>query len=116
MNPCQTRALFSGLSAELAAMMEAVEGLSALVDEHARQVAPDRRSGVLVKAQAVDDLHQKLDSLRGLAGSLSAGDPIGIALADIPLSARSDRLQAVALSAAPAPEAAWPSGELVLFE
>ena len=43
-------------------------------------------------------------------------DPIGIALAGIPLSALSDRLQAVALSAAPAPEAASPSGELVLFE
>ena len=116
MTPSQTRALFSGLSAELAAMMETVEGLSALIAEHARQTPADRRSAVLVKAQAVDDLHQKLDSLRGLAGSLSAGDPIGIALAGIPLSALSDRLQAVALSAAPAPEAASPSGELVLFE
>ena len=82
MTPSQTRALFSGLSAELAAMMETVEGLSALITEHARQTPADRRSAVLVKAQAVDDLHQKLDSLRGLAGSLSAGDPIGIARLD----------------------------------
>lgn len=115
MNPCQTRALFSGLSAELAAMMEAVEGLSALVDEHARQAAPDRRSGVLVKAQAVDDLHQKLDSLRALAGALSGGAPIEEALSDIPLSALAQRLQAAALSMGSGPETAAP-GELVLFD
>ena len=116
MTSSQTRALFCGLSAELAAMMETVHGLSSLVAEHARQTPADVRSAVLVKAQAVDELHQKLDSLRALSGALSGGAPIETALADIPLFALSDRLRTAALSAAPAPETAQRPGDLVLFE
>lgn len=115
MTPSQTRALFSGLSAELAAMMVAVDGLSSLVEEHARQATPQRRSGVLIKAQAVDDLHQKLDSLRALAAALSGGAPIEEALSDIPLSALAQRLQAAALSTGRGPETAAP-GEFLLFD
>lgn len=115
MTPCQTRALFSGLSAELAAMMEAVDGLSALVDEHARLVPSDRRSAVLIKAQAVDDLHQKLDSLRALSGALSDGTAIEDALANIPLSALAHRLQDAALSVKRSQDAAAP-GEVLLFD
>lgn len=116
MTPSQARALFSGLSAELAAMMETVHGLSSLVAEHARQTPADVRSGVLVKAQAVDDLHQKLDSLRALAGALSGGVAIEKALADIPLSALSDRLQTATLSISRAPEPAPRPGDFVLFD
>jgi len=116
MTPSQTRALLSGLSAELAAMMETVDGLSSLIADHARQTPADRRSGVLVKAQAVDDLHQTLDALRALAGALSSGVPVEAALSAVPLSALADRLQAAALSIAPGPEMAAPAGELVLFE
>ncbi|HYC73383.1 hypothetical protein [Brevundimonas sp.] len=116
MTPQQTRALFSGLSAELGSMMETVEGLSSLVSEHARQAPADRRSGVLVKAQAIDDLHQTLDSIRRMAGALSGGVTIETALADIPLSALAARLQSAALSVAPGREGAIPSGDLVLFE
>ena len=116
MSPVQTRALFSGLSAELAAMMETVEGLSSLVADHARQTPADRRSGVMVKAQSVDDLHQTLDALRALAGALSSGAPVENALAAIPLSALAERLQAAALSAASRPETAPRSGDLVLFD
>ena len=116
MSPSQTRALFSGLSAELAGMMETVEGLSSLVAEHARQTPADRRSGVLVKAQAIDDLHQTLDALRGLAGALSGGAAVESALAGIPLAALADRLRDAASPAASGREAAAPSGDLVLFD
>lgn len=116
MNPSQTRALFSGLSAELAAMMETVEDLSSLVAEHAWQTPADRRSGVLVKAQGVDDLHQTLDSLRTLAAALSSGVPIENALADIPLAALADRLHAASTSTASARNEGPRPGDLVLFE
>lgn len=116
MNPSQTRALFSGLSAELAAMMETVEGLSEIIAEHAWQTPADRRSGVFIKAQGVDDLHQTLDALRALAGALSNGVPAEHAMARIPLSALADRLRSASSPAAPGPEAATPPGDLVLFD
>lgn len=115
MTPSQSRALFAGLSAELRVMMETVEGLSDLVTEHARQVAPERRHDVLIQAQAVDDLSQTLDSLRALAGALSTGAPMEHALASIPLAALSGRLQVVALSAPPEPEPESRPGDLLLF-
>ena len=116
MDASQTRALFSGLSAELAAMMETVEGLSAIVSEHAWQTPADRRDGVLVKGQAVDDLHQTLDALRALAGALSSGVPVETAVARIPLSALAARLLPESLPAASGPEAVTHSGDLVLFD
>ena len=116
MSPSQTRALFSGLSAELAAMMETVDGLSSLVADHARQAPADRRSGVMVKAQSVDDLYQTLDALRALAGALSGGAPIEHVLAAVPLSALADRLRAVSIPGSPGPAAATGPGDLVLFE
>ena len=116
MTPSQARAVFSGLSAELAAMMQTVDSLTALVTEHARLTPADRRSGVLVKAQAIDDLHQTLDSLRVLSSALSDGTSLEEALAGVPLAALGDRLQSALtstpLGAAPTP----PAGELVLFE
>lgn len=116
MTPSQARALFSGLSAELAAMMATVDGLSSLVADHARQTPADRRSAVLVKAQAVDDLHQTLDSLRALAGALASGVAVENALAVIPLSALAGRLRAASLPAAPDREVATQPGDLVLFD
>lgn len=114
MSSANTRTLFSGLSAELAAMMETVEGLSSLIADHVRQTPADRRSGVLVRAQAVDELHQTLASLRELTGALSTGVPVETALADIPLSALADRLRGAALAHDPA--AAARAGDLVLFD
>ncbi|MBF0665786.1 MAG: hypothetical protein IR159_09655 [Brevundimonas sp.] len=116
MTPSQTRALLSGLSAELATLMETVDGLSSLVADHARQTPADSRSGVLVKAQAVDDLHQTLDALRALAGALSCGAPVDEALAAVPLAALAERLKAASGSAAPASGGATRAGDLVLFE
>lgn len=115
MTPSQSRALFAGLSAELRAMMETVEGLSGLVAEHAWQAPPERRHQVLVQAQAVDNLNQTLDSLRALAGALSTGAPVEDALASIPLAALAVRLQAAALSAPPEVEPASRPGDLLLF-
>ena len=46
MDQSDTRALFSALAAELAGMMETVEGLSSLAAEHARQTPADRRAAV----------------------------------------------------------------------
>lgn len=116
MSPSQTRALFCGLSAELADMMETVDSLTSLVTEHARQTPADRRSAVLVKAQAIDELHQTLDSLRALAGALSNGAPVEDALARVPLAALADRLQSGFM---PTPAGRAPvegSGDLVLFD
>lgn len=116
MSPSQTRALFSSLSAELAAMMATVDGLTEVVTEHARLTPADRRSGVLVQAQAIDDLHQTLDSLRVLSGALSDGVPVEEALADVRLAALAERLQS---GIAPTPARLVPAGrpgDLVLFE
>ncbi len=116
MSPTQTRALFSGLSTELAAMMETVDSLTSLVTEHARLTPADRRSGVLVKAQAIDDLHQTLDSLRALSGALSGGAPVEEALADVPLAALAERLQSVVTSTPARMAPAARSGDFVMFE
>ena len=116
MSPSEARALFSGLSAELAAMMETVESLGSLVAEHARLAPADDRSGVLIKAQAIDDLHQKLDSLRALSGALSSGASIGDALADVPLSGLAERLQSTCAGTPTGHAPAASPGDLVLFE
>ncbi|MFN3932432.1 MAG: hypothetical protein ACK4JY_11855 [Brevundimonas sp.] len=116
MSPSQTRALFSGLSTELAAMMETVDGLTDLVTEHARLTPPDLRSGVLVKAQAIDDLHQTLDALRALSGALSSGAPVEDALADLPLAALAGRLQSAVTPTLTRLTPATQSGDFVLFE
>lgn len=116
MSPTQTRALFSGLSTELAAMMETVDSLTSLVTEHARLTPADRRSGVLVKAQAIDDLHQTLDSLRALSGALSNGAPVEDALARVPLAALADRLQSTLTPSPPGLAPAASPGDLILFE
>lgn len=114
MSPSQTRALFSSLSVELLAMMETVKGLSSLVAEHARQTPADCRSEVLVKAQAMDDLHQTLDCLQELTAALSTGVPVQAAMADIPLSALADRLQGASASSDAAASAR--PGDLILFD
>ncbi|MBU1383524.1 MAG: hypothetical protein KKG14_14845 [Alphaproteobacteria bacterium] len=116
MSPSQTRALFSSLSAELAAMMETVDGLTAIVTEHARLTPPDRRSDVLVKAQGIDDLHQTLDSLRVLSAALSGGVPIDEALADVRLAALAQRLQSAVTATHGRPAPAARSGDFVMFE
>ena len=114
MDQPDTRALFSALATELAGRMDTVESLSSLAAEHARQTPADRRSAVLVKAQAIDDLHQTLDSLRAFAGALSGGVSIHNALAGIPLADLADRLQGRAPAAEP--ETSGRSGDLVLFD
>lgn len=115
MTPSQTLALFAGLSAELRTMMETVEGLSGLVTEHAWQASPERRHGVLIQAQAVDDLSQTLDSLRVLVSALSTGAPMEDALASIPLAALANRLQVAALSVPSEAEPPSRPGDLLLF-
>lgn len=118
MSPAQTTAFLSALSSEFGAMTRTVDGLSGLVMEHARQVAPGARPEVLVQAQAVDALSQALDALRGLTESLARGEGFETALDAVLLADLSTRLrQALPTSAPPSQPVAGPAaGDLMLFD
>ncbi|MCS6627087.1 hypothetical protein N0B44_29655 [Roseibacterium beibuensis] len=115
MSPNPTPALLSGLADELSLMIPVVEGLSALVFDHALNVGPGDRPGVLTQAQAVDDLSQRLEALRDLVGALSRGVEAGAALDAMPLAAVADRLRAAAIGGGPVPAGGTDAGDLLLF-
>lgn len=116
MTPSQTRALLSALSAECAEMAAAAEGLSTVVFEHARGLPAAERGPVVVQAQAVDLLVQKLAALAGLADALSEGQPVEAAIDALPLADLADRLSSSVLQRAVARAAEPSDGDLVLFD
>ena len=118
MTPAQTMAMFEAFSAELATIGEGVDGLADLISAHVRQAPGEARPQALVQAQALDDLIQRLDALRVLAGGLARGEAIEAALDGVPLAALADRLRgAVLLSSASAAVLSEPAGgDLMLFD
>lgn len=116
MTPAQTRALLTVLSAECADMGAAVDGLSALVFEHARRLPAAERPEVVVQAQAVDLLAQKLAALAVFAQALAADRPVEQAIEAIPLADLSDRLHAGMMGSGRGSAAVASDGELVLFD
>jgi hypothetical protein len=115
MNPTPTPALLSGLSDELSSMIPLVEGLSALVFDHAIKAAPEDRPQILTQAQAVDDLAQRLEALRDLAAALSRGVPVDAALDAMRLAEVAGRLRIATLGGETIQANGPPAGELVLF-
>lgn len=116
MTPTQTRDLLSALSAECAEMGAAADGLAAVVFEHARGLPAAERGPVVVQAQAVDLLTQKLAALSAFADALSDGQPVETALDAVPLADLADRLSAAVLGRARAAAIAPSDGDLVLFD
>lgn len=116
MTPSQTRALLSVLSAECAEMAAAAEGLSTLVFEHARGLPAAERGPVVVQAQSVDLLVQKLAALSALTDALSSGRPVETAIEALPLADLVDRLSSAVLERARARAAESSDGDLVLFD
>ena len=115
MSPNPTPALLSGLADELSSMIPVVEGLSALVFDHALKANAEDRSRILTQAQAVDDLSQRLEALRGLASALSRGADIQTALDALPLESMAARLRAAGVGGGPARDDGPDAGDLLLF-
>lgn len=109
-------ALLSGLASELASARATVEALAPLVAEHVRQAPIERRMALLVQAQSLDDLAQRLEALSGLTAAVAEGTPVPAALDAIPLAELADRLRRAAAPGAVAAPAPAASGELVLFD
>jgi len=116
MTPAQTTAMFEALSIELEMIGEGVDGLAALISEHVRQAPVEARPQALVQAQALDDLIQRLDALRVLAGGLARGEPVEAALDGVLLAALADRLRGAVLLSAPAVRSTPVGGDLMLFD
>lgn len=116
MSAVQSRALLSALSTELAAMMETVESLSAVVADHARRSQGEARARTLVGAQAIDDLSQRLNALSGVTGAMARGDDPEIALAGVRLTDLSLRLRGVVSTTVPSSVPRPVAGDLTLFE
>lgn len=116
MTPAQNAALLRALSRELADMTRTVEGLEDLVLAHARLAAPADRADVLVQAQGVDSLGQRLQALRQLTECLADGRPVESVLDAIPLADMADQLRrALGREAGDVmPRAA--AGDLALFD
>lgn len=115
--PVPREALLSGLSHELALMVPLVEGLSGLVMDHAVQADAADRPRILVQAQAVDDLGQRLQALVQLTQAVAKGAAPDTAVDDVPLTALATRLRSALRGdpGTPAP-AATSTGDLTLFE
>ncbi len=116
MTPAQTTAMFAAFSAELATIGEGVDGFADLISAHVRQASAEARPQALIQAQALDDLIQRLDALRVLAGGLARGEAVEVALDGVSLAALADRLSSAVL---PASRTACPtpvSGDLMLFD
>jgi hypothetical protein len=115
MTPAQVNALLSALSAECAEMGGAADGLATVVFEHARGLPAAERGPVVVQAQAIDLLVQKLAAIADLAGALSEGRPVDAAIDALPLADLAARLRAAVLGG-PAGPAPSDSGDLLLFD
>ncbi len=120
MSSIPSSALLSAISGELAAMVETVESLSAMVGDHVAQSRGDARLSALRNAQSIDDLSQRLDALSGVTGAMARGDDAEIALAGVRLADLVQRLRGSIPTtiSAPGPHSGAPSvaGDLMLFE
>ncbi len=117
MTAAQHLALLSALSSEFLAMRGTVDRLETLVLDHARTVAAVDRASVLVQAQAVDALGQRLQALHDLSRALAEGGAVAAAIDLVPLADLADPLRQSILEveAAPAASPATP-GALTLFD
>jgi hypothetical protein len=118
MTPSQTPSLLSALADELALTLPVVEGLSALVVEHAIQADALHRPRILIQAQAVDDLSQRLVALRDLTEALSHGAKVEAALDTVSLAEMAARLRLAVNGTASntMPVASATHGDLMLFD
>ncbi|NJC39813.1 hypothetical protein GGQ87_000071 [Brevundimonas alba] len=116
MTPAQTTSLLSALSSEFATMRETVDGLAGLVLDHARVVATADRAGVLVQAQAIDALGQRLQALEDLSRGVAEGHPIAAALDLVPLTDLADRLRGPVLNLGDVTPQSAMAGDLALFD
>lgn len=112
----QTQALLAALSTECAEMAAAAEGLSTVVFEHARGLPAAERGPVVVQAQAVDLLVQKLAALAALTDALSEGQTVESAIDALPLADLVDRLSSAVLERTRARAAEPSDSDLVLFD
>lgn len=108
-------AILAGLADELTAMIPVVEGLSALVFDHALKAEPEDRPRVLTQAQAVDDLTQRLEALRDLTGAMSRGVGAEAALEAMRLADMAARLRTAARGDESGIARGANAGELLLF-
>lgn len=109
--------LLSGVSHELALMLPMVEGLSALVMDHAVQADAAQRPRILAEAQAVDDLGQRLQALVRLTQAVAEGEAPDAAVDAILLADLATRLRSALRGETVPPHiAAAASGDLMLFE
>lgn len=116
MTTVQASALLIALSTELAAMKGSAENLSSLMAELVQHSQGEARTRALVEAQAIDELTQKLDALRGLTWSLARGDAVETAIDAVLLAEVAGRLRRAVLAGESVAVAPGAAGELMLFE
>ena len=109
-------AVFAAFSAELERLGEGVEGLAGLVADHARLTSTEMRPQVLVQAQALDELTQRLDALSALAIALARGESIEAGLDRVPLADLASRLREIVLRSRPETRIRAAAGDLMLFD
>ena len=105
-------ALLSAVGDEMAEVRNGIEDLSLLVSDLAPHCPVELRADVLRRAQAFDELIQRLDGLGGLLAALGAGVEADAALHALTLSDLSQRLSGEPQSGA----APVVSGDLMLFD
>lgn len=91
-----TRALLQAVSSELSDIRSGVQQAGDLMGEVLSKLSPQDRLSFLARTQSFDVLVQRLEALSGLAGALSANQPMDTALAALPLAEMADRLQEAA--------------------
>lgn len=116
MEPIQTAAVFAAFSAELESLGEGIEGLAGLVADHARQASAEVRPQVLVQAQVLDELTQRLEALSALMVALARGESIEAGLDRVPLADLASRLRSVVRRSRPETRDRAVAGELMLFD
>ncbi|MDP1912915.1 hypothetical protein [Brevundimonas sp.] len=116
MEPTQTMAVFAAFSAELESLGGGVEGLAGLVAGYARHASAETRPEVLVQAQALDELTQRLDALSALAVALARGESIEAGLDRMPLADLANRIRGIVLRSRPENRSRAVAGDLMLFD
>lgn len=116
MEPTQSMAVFAALSAELESLGEGVEGLAGLVADHARQAPSEMRPQILIQAQALDEVTQRLSALRVLALALAQGEAVEAGIDRIPLADLASRLRGVVLRTRIQTPRRQSAGDLLLFD
>ena len=110
LNPHQ--ALLSGVAEELADVRAGIESLSGLVSDLATHCPADLRGQALVRAQAFDEIIQRMEGLGGLIAALGVGISAETALKALTLTDLSRRLARNSTAPTDAPVA----GDLMLFD